>query len=55
VDSHCLAAGGGTVVFATEDGRGFVSDDAGGSWREVFGESANVTCVGVAASEGRGT
>jgi hypothetical protein len=55
VDSHCLAAGGGTVVFATEDGRGFVSDDAGGSWREVLGESANVTCVGVAASEGRGT
>jgi len=58
VDSHCLAASGGTVVFGTEDGRGFVSDDGAGAWREipgrkVIGGKARVTCVGVAASEGR--
>jgi hypothetical protein len=55
VDSHCLASGGGTVLFGTEDGMGFVSDDSGGSWREVLGGNARVTCVGVAASEGRDT
>jgi hypothetical protein len=55
VDSHCLAAGGGTAVFATEDGRGYASDDGGGSWRQILGGSAHVTCVGVAASEGPGT
>jgi len=55
IDNHCLAAGGGTVVFGTEDGRGFVSDDGGGSWREVIGGNARATCVGVAASEGPGT
>jgi hypothetical protein len=55
IDSHCLAAGGGTIAFGTEDGRGFVSDDGGGSWREVLGGNARATCVGVAASEGRGT
>lgn len=55
VDSHCLAARGGTVVFGTEDGRGFVSDDGGVSWREVLGGDVRVTCVGVAASEGPGT
>ncbi len=55
IDSHCLAAGGGMIAFGTEDGRGFVSDDGGGSWREVLGGNARATCVGVAASEGRGT
>jgi hypothetical protein len=55
IDSHCLAAGGGTAVFGTEDGRGFMSDDGGGSWREVLGGNARATCVGVAASEGPGT
>jgi hypothetical protein len=52
VDSQCLAAGGGTVVFGTEDGRGFVSDDSGESWREVLGGTRRVTCVGVVPSEG---
>jgi hypothetical protein len=55
IDSLCLAAGGGTVVFGTEDGRGFISEDGGGSWREVLGGNARVTCVGVAASDGPGT
>jgi hypothetical protein len=55
VDTHCLAAGGGTVVFATEDGRGYASDDGGGSWRQFLGGKARVSCVGVAASEGPGT
>ena len=55
IDSHCLAAGEGTIAFGTEDGRGFVSDDGGGSWREVLGGNAHVTCVGVAASAEPGT
>ncbi len=55
IDSHCLGAGGGTIAFGTEDGRGFVSGDGGASWREVLGGTAPVTCVGVAVSEGRGT
>ncbi len=55
IDSHCLAAGGGTIVFGTEDGRGFVSDDGGAGWRAVLSANARATCVGVAASEGRGT
>ena len=55
IDSHCLAAGGGTIAFGTEDGRVFVSGDGGGSWRETLGGNARATCLGVAASEGRGT
>ncbi|HEX6579663.1 MAG TPA: hypothetical protein VF195_02170 [Actinomycetota bacterium] len=55
IDSYCLAAGEGAIAFGTEDGRVFVSGDGGGSWREVLGENARVTCVGVAASEGPGT
>jgi hypothetical protein len=55
IDSHCLAAGEGTIAFGTEDGQVFVSGDGGGSWREVLGGNARVTCVGVAASEGSAT
>lgn len=55
IDSHCLAAGGGTVVFGTEDGRGSVSEDGGGTWREVRGVNARATCAGVAVSELPGT
>ncbi|HET9671278.1 MAG TPA: hypothetical protein VFQ40_00345, partial [Actinomycetota bacterium] len=54
VDSHCLAAGGGTVVVATEDRRAFVSEDGGGSWRQVLDGSARTTCVGLAASPATG-
>jgi hypothetical protein len=54
VDSHCLAAGGGTVLFAAEDGRAYRSQDGGGSWEQVLDGSARVTCVAVAASEGPG-
>lgn len=49
IDSHCLGAAGGTVLFATEDGRAFLSDDGGDGWREVLGGSGRITCVGVAA------
>jgi hypothetical protein len=55
IDSHCLAAGGGTIAFGTEDGQVFVSGDSGGSWHEIPGGDARVTCVGVAASDRRGT
>jgi hypothetical protein len=54
VDTYHLAAGGGTALFATEEGEVFLSEDGGGSWRRVPGEHARVTCVGVAASEGPG-
>jgi hypothetical protein len=50
VDSHCLAAGGGTVVFGTEDGRVFVSEDDGGSWFTAAEGLGPVTCAAVAAS-----
>jgi hypothetical protein len=54
VDSHCLAAGGRTAIFGTEDGRAFLSEDAGGSWRQVLDGEGRISCVGVAASEGPG-
>jgi hypothetical protein len=50
IDSHCLAAAGGTVVFGVEDGRAFQSEDGGDSWRQVLGGSSRVTCVGVGAA-----
>jgi hypothetical protein len=50
VDSHCLAAAGGTGLFGTEDGDVFLSDDGGDSWRKVLGGSTRITCVGVAAA-----
>jgi len=49
VDSHCLAAAGGTALFGTEDGRAFLSEDRGDSWRELVGGSASVHCVAIAA------
>jgi hypothetical protein len=45
VDSHCLAAGDGTVVFGTEDGRVFVSADGGGSWEAVADGLGPVACA----------
>jgi hypothetical protein len=50
IDSHCLAAAGGTVLFGTEDGRAFLSDDGGDGWRRLEGGSARITCVAVAAA-----
>ena len=48
IDSHCLAAGGGGVVFGTEDGRVFASDDGGGSWDAVAEDLGHVTCARLA-------
>ena len=53
IDTHCLAAGGGMVVFGTE-GRMFVSEDEGASWRDAGTRYPEITCVAVAASEGAG-
>ncbi len=55
VDSHCLAAGGGTVVFGTEDGRVFVSDDGGGSWEAAAAGLGPVSCAAVDLSVRDGT
>ena len=49
IDSHRLAAAGGTVLFGTEDGRAFLSGGGGDGWREVLSGS-RITCVGVAAA-----
>ena len=53
IDSHCLAAAGGTVVFGAE-GRLFLSEDGGASWRDAGTTYPEITCVAVAASEGPG-
>ena len=53
IDSHCLAAAGGTVVFGAE-GRLFVSEDGGASWRDASVTYPEITCVAVGASEGAG-
>jgi hypothetical protein len=45
VDSHCLAAAGGTVVFGTDDGRVFTSEDGGDSWQASAEGLGHVTCV----------
>jgi len=50
IDTHSLAAAGGTVVFGVEDGRAFLSEDGGNSWSQVLGGSSPVTCVGVGAA-----
>jgi hypothetical protein len=50
IDSHCLAAAGGTVLFGAEDGRAFLSDDGGDSWRPLESDLARITCVGVGAA-----
>ena len=50
IDSHRVAAAGGTVLFGTEDGRAFLSQDAGDTWRRVAGDAASITCIGVAAA-----
>jgi hypothetical protein len=47
IDSHHLAASGGQVVFGAE-GKLFVSDDGGGSWREAGTAYPEITCVAIA-------
>lgn len=54
IDTHHLAAGGGTAIFATGDDDVFLSEDGGDDWRRVLGGDARVTGVGVAASAGPG-
>lgn len=54
IDSHCLAAGGGMVIFGAEGGRLFVSEDGGASWRDAGTTYPEITCVAVADSEGPG-
>ena len=50
IDSHCVAAAGGTVLIGTEDGRAFQSNDGGDTWRPLDGDFARITCVGVGAA-----
>jgi hypothetical protein len=53
IDTHCLAADGGLAAFSTQDGRVFVSEDAGGSWREAGSGLPAVRCMAIAAGSGR--
>ena len=50
IDSHRVAAAGGTVLFGTEDGRAFLSQDAADTWRSVAEDASRITCVAVAAA-----
>ena len=50
VDSHRLAAAGGSSLFGTEDGNVFLSEDGGDFWRKVLGGSTRITGVDVAAA-----
>lgn len=45
VDTHRLAAANGSAIFGTEDGRVYLSEDAGDTWREVPAVSGRVTAV----------
>jgi hypothetical protein len=45
VDTGCLAADGRTAAFGTADGRVYVSEDAGESWREAASGLGRVTCL----------
>jgi hypothetical protein len=47
IDSHCLAAGGGRVVFGVED-RLYLSENGGASWRETGTAYPEITCVAIA-------
>jgi hypothetical protein len=45
IDTHSLAADGETAAFGTEDGRVFVSEDAGITWEEAATGLSPVRCV----------
>jgi hypothetical protein len=47
IDTACLAASGSFVVFGTDDGRVFVSHDAGERWQLLTKGLPTVTCVAV--------
>jgi hypothetical protein len=48
IDSHHLAAERGLVVFGTEGGRLFASEDGGESWHDVGTAFPEITCVAIA-------
>jgi hypothetical protein len=55
VDSHRLAAGGGTVVLGTEEGEVFLSEDGGLSWEMAAGTLGSVTSVAIEVPGRTGT
>ena len=48
IDTHCLAADQELAAFGTHDGRVYVSEDAGVSWREAASGLPAVRCVTIA-------
>jgi hypothetical protein len=55
IDSHRLAAGGGTVVFGTDDGLVFTSGDGGEAWETSAEGVGHVTCASLDPSGPTGT
>jgi hypothetical protein len=45
IDTHCLAAFGGTAAFGTEDGEVFRSDDEGRSWEKVASDLPAIRAI----------
>jgi hypothetical protein len=45
IDSHCLAASGRTVVFGTDRGEVYRSEDAGETWQRIANGLPAVRCV----------
>jgi hypothetical protein len=50
LDSHCLAASGGSVVLGARDGRIYRSGDSGRTWEQVLDDLPALTCVVIAES-----
>lgn len=48
IDTHCLAAGNGSVAFGTSGGEVFESEDGGGTWRVVASDLPPVTGLSIA-------
>jgi hypothetical protein len=48
IDSHCLAASGGTTVFGTDRGEVYRSEDAGETWERIADGLPPVRCVLIA-------
>ena len=49
IDTHCLVAKGPIAAFGTDDGRLFVSEDAGESWDQAMSGLPPVRCVALTA------
>lgn len=49
IDSHCLVASGAEAAFGTEEGRVFVSEDAGETWEPLGSDLPPIRCLAFAS------